>query len=180
MTADDQNDELHEFVRELTEIQPALRAFVRYLIGGAGEARDVFQDVNLLLWKKRRDFNLGTNFRAWAFTSARYVVLGHRRQLRKEGLLVFDPDLVELLADEWEAEPDEHERKLAALETCLEKLPDADLALVRARYGRHGEVEKMAAERERSGGGLRARLFRLRAALKQCVERELDIERGMA
>lgn len=177
---DDPKDPIRDFVRELTQHQPGLRAFVGYLMCGSGAAEDVVQEVNLLLWEKREQFTPGTNFRAWAFTVARYTVLGHQRRLRRQGLLLFDPDIVERLADEWQAEPDEHERKLAALEQCLEKLPEADLKLVRARYSGHGNVEQMADESGRSAGSLRVRLFRLRAALKQCVKSELEMEGGIA
>jgi len=180
MSETEHQDPLREFVRELTEHQAALRAFVGYLMNGAAEAADLTQEVNLLLWEKRDHYELGTNFRAWAFTTARYVVLGYQRRLRRDGLLLFDSDLIECLAEEWQAQADEHERKLAALHCCLEKVPDADLALLRARYSGHGKVERLADETERSGGGLRVRLFRLRAALKQCVKRELEAEGGMA
>ncbi|MCH7227127.1 sigma-70 family RNA polymerase sigma factor [Haloferula sp. A504] len=172
-------DPMREFVRELTEHQQALRTFVDYLMMGAPGASDVAQEVNLLLWEKRAQFKPGTNFRAWAFTMARYVALGHRRKLRRDGALVFDPDLIERLADEWEAEPDERERKLAALDHCLEQLPDEDLKLVRARYGSHGEIERLAGEIGKTSGSLRLRLFRLRAALKQCVRAELKLEGGL-
>lgn len=169
-------DPTRDFVRELTEHQPALRAFVGYLMMGSPGTADVVQDVNLLLWEKREKFEPGTNFRAWAFAVARYTVLGHRRKLRRDGALLFDPDLIETLADEWQAEPDEHDRKLAALTHCLEKLPKSDLKLVRARYGGHGNVERLAKEDGKSSGSLRLRLFRLRAALKQCVRAELEVE----
>jgi RNA polymerase sigma-70 factor (ECF subfamily) len=172
-------DPIREFVRELTGHQPALRAFVGYLMAGVPGAADVVQEVNLLLWEKRDQFESGTNFRAWAFASARFVVLGYRRRLRRDGALVFDPDLVESLADEWEAESDEHERKLAALEHCLERLPEKDLELVRVRYSGHGGIERLAAGSANTAGSLRLRLFRLRAALKQCVKQELEVERGL-
>ncbi len=180
MSETNHEDTMRGFVRELTEHQAALRAFVGYLMSGSADAADVAQEVNLLLWEKRDQFELGTNFRAWAFTTARYVVLGHHRKMRKSGQMVFDPDLIESLADEWQAQPNAHQRKLAALHSCLEKLPDNDLALVRARYSEHGKVERMAEKSGNSGGSLRLRLFRLRAALKQCVQRELDVEGGLA
>jgi len=167
---------MREFVRELTEHQAALRSFVGYLMVGTQGAADVTQEVNLILWEKRAHFEIGTNFRAWAFTTARYVVLGHRRRLRREGLLLFDQDLVENLADEWQAQPDEYQHKLATLHTCIEKLSDTDQSLLRVRYSGHGGVERMASESGREGSSLRVRLFRLRAALKQCVERELKVE----
>ncbi|MDG2324151.1 MAG: sigma-70 family RNA polymerase sigma factor, partial [Akkermansiaceae bacterium] len=176
MSSMNEQDLMREFVRELTEHQSALRSFVGYLMAGTQSAPDVSQEVNLILWEKRGQFEPGTNFRAWAFTTARYVVLGHRRRLRKEGLLLFDQDLVEQLADEWQAQPDEYQNKLATLHTCIEKLSDSDQSLLRVRYSGHGGIERMAAESGREGASLRTRLFRLRAALKQCVERELKVE----
>jgi RNA polymerase sigma-70 factor (ECF subfamily) len=170
---------MREFVRELTGHQGALRAFVAYLLAGVQDAQDVVQEVNLVLWEKREQFEPGTNFRAWAFATARFVVLTHRRRLRRDGAMVFDTKLLDRLADEWQAEPDQHERKLAALEHCIEKLPDEDLELVRHRYRAHGEVEQLAARLGRTAASLRLRLFRLRASLKQCVKRELEMEGGV-
>ena len=180
MPSSDNQNLMREFVRELTEHQSAIRAFVGYLMSGTEEASDVAQEVNLILWEKREQFEIGSNFRAWAFTVARYVALGRRRRLRKEGLLLFDQDLVEQLADEWQAQPDVHQRKLAALHTCVEKLSDADQSLLRVRYSGHGGVEQMATQTGREGSSLRTRLSRLRAALKQCVERELQVEGGLS
>jgi RNA polymerase sigma-70 factor, ECF subfamily len=180
MSSMNEQDLMREFVRELTEHQAALRSFVGYLMTGTQSAPDVTQEVNLILWEKRGQFEPGTNFRAWAFTTARYVVLGYRRRLRKEGLLLFDQDLVEQLADEWQAQPDGYQHRLATLHTCIEKLSDADQALLRVRYSGHGGVERMASQSGGEGSSLRARLFRLRAALKQCVERELEVEGGIS
>ncbi|MEP2775313.1 MAG: sigma-70 family RNA polymerase sigma factor [Luteolibacter sp.] len=173
-------DPAREFVREITELQPALRAFVGYLLSGASGAQDVTQEVNLLLWEKRDQFEIGTNFRAWAFTIARYQVLGYLRQVRKEGKVMFSHDLVEQLAGEWQEDPAEHEKQLLALECCLEKLPPADLDLVRSRYTSHGGVERLAEKLGQSAGNMRLKLFRLRAALKRCLEQEIAEEGGFA
>ena len=83
MSETDQEDPMREFVRELTEHQAALRAFVGYLMSGTKDVADIVQEVNLLLWEKRKQFRPGTNFRAWSFTVARYLVLENRRRLRK-------------------------------------------------------------------------------------------------
>ena len=169
-----------EFVHELTSVQPELRAFVRYLMMGTEGAADVLQEVNVLLWEKRGEFEPGTNFRAWAFTSARYVSLGHRRKEQRQGMTLFEPEMVDRLADEWEAEADDHEHKLNALQKCVSRLPAEDQSLLQARYSKHGDVERMARVKGRSGSGLRARLFRLRAALKQCVMEQLKLEGGLS
>lgn len=180
MTEPEDQDTLKEFVSELTSIQQELRSFIAYLMTGADGAPDVLQEVNLLLWEKRRQFKPGTNFRAWSFKVARYMVLGHQRKLRKQGLLLFEPDVIERLADEWQQSSTEYPNKLAALQTCFEKLPDEDQTLLRARYSGHGQLEQLASSSERSSSGLRARIFRLRQALKQCILNELKMEGGLS
>lgn len=169
-----------DFVGELTEHQSVLRTFIGYLMSGATGVADVTQEVNLLLWEKRDQFELGTNFRAWAFTVARYQVLGHLRRMRRERSFQFSTELVDQLADEWQEDTSDHESQLVALELCLEKLPSDDLDLVRARYGGHGGVERFAKNAGCTSGSMRLRLFRLRAALKQCVEQHNEVEGGLA
>lgn len=59
----------------LTEHQLPLRHYVQSLLPGDSSAADVTQLTNTTLWQKREEFELGTNFKAWAFAIARYEVL---------------------------------------------------------------------------------------------------------
>ena len=114
---------LQEFVRLLTEHQAVLRGYIRSLIPNASDIWDVVQNTNIALWEHRDDFELGTNFRAWAFTIARYRALEHRRKLQKDHRLVFDERLIDQLDQtphDWEAA--RLESKHRALEHCLGKL----------------------------------------------------------
>lgn len=69
---------------------------------------DILQEVNIVLWEKRKSFKPGSNFGAWACTVARYKVLEHRRaEARRNGFLVFNDELSRALgADIQEREPD--------------------------------------------------------------------------
>ena len=98
-----------EFVRELTNQQTAMLAYIRSLMPGNSSTRDVLQEVNVTLWQKKDHFTLGTNFKAWAFQTIRYHMLNHRRRLVSQGWLVFDDDLIERLSPEFEIEPDDLE-----------------------------------------------------------------------
>ncbi len=175
---DPNNEETRDFIRELTDHQSALRSFVGYLMSGATGVSDVVQEVNLLLWEKKDQYEPGTNFRAWAFAAARYSVFSHRRKMRRDGMFVFDDELIDQLADEWEEEDSDHDRLLGALHRCLAALPEKDASLIQTRYSGHGNVENEALKTGQNSGNLRIRLFRLRAALKQCVLRELAPEGG--
>ena len=87
-----------EFVRELTNHQTVMLAYIRSRVTGSSGARDLLQDVNITLWQRRDTFELGTNFKAWAFQTIRYHILNQRRKLASQGWLVFDDDLIERMA----------------------------------------------------------------------------------
>ena len=169
-----------EFVRLLTEHQTALVAYIRSLMPGYPGARDILQQANLTLWNKKDDFTLGTNFKAWAFSVARFQVLSQRRRLRREGWLVFDEDLVTRFAEEDDFDSEELDRTHRALNRCLGKLNARDMELVRKRYNENVTLGEYAASLGRSAGTLKARLFKIRAALRRCINQELTREGELA
>lgn len=168
--SDGKNSE--EFVTELTNHQTSMLAYIRSLAPGSSGARDLLQEVNITLWQKRESFEIGTNFKAWAFQTIRYHVLNHRRRLVSHGWLIFDDDLIERLSPEFEIEPDELEERHIALRTCLQKLRPQDRELLQHRYGTSSSLQGYASATNRSTGTLKAVLFNLRAVLKRCIERK--------
>jgi RNA polymerase sigma-70 factor (ECF subfamily) len=163
-----------EFVRELTNHQTSMLAYIRSLAPGGSGARDLLQEVNITLWQRRDSFELGTNFKAWAFQTIRYHILNHRRRLVSQGWLVFDDDLIQRMAPGFEVEPDELEERHLALRKCLQKLRPQDRELLHHRYATTSSLQEYADLTKRSAGTLKAVLFNLRAALKRCIERELQ------
>ncbi len=163
-----------EFVAELTSHQTAMLAYVRSLAPGGSGARDLLQEVNITLWQKRASFELGTNFKAWAFQTIRYHILNHRRRLVSRGWLIFDDDLVERLSPEFEIEPEGLEERHAALRNCLQKLRPKDRDLLHHRYATSSSLQQFATATNRSTGTLKAILFNLRALLRRCIERQLQ------
>ena len=168
-----------EFVRELTNHQTAILAYIRSLVSGWSGARDILQEVNVTLWQKRSVFVPGTNFKAWAFQIARYHLLNHRRRLARQGWLVFDEDLMEDMAAELDNEPFELEDRHIALRQCLRKLRPQDRELLQHRYASGAPLEEYARATKRSTGTLKAILFKLRAALRDCIERQMSQPGGV-
>lgn len=162
-----------EFVGELTNHQTSMLAYIRSLAPGGSGARDLLQEVNITLWKKRDTFVLGTNFKAWAFQTIRYHLLNHRRRLISHGWLVFDDDLIERMSPEFEVEPEDLEERHLALRGCLQRLRPQDRDLLHHRYATSSSLQEYAEVTHRSAGTLKAILFNLRAALKRCIERQL-------
>ena len=167
-----------EFVGQIARHQAALHAYIISLMPGMDGVDDVLQETNLVLWQKRRTFEPGTNFRAWACAIARFKVLGHRRKLARLGGALFDDDLAEQLAAECEAEPEEFSERLSALEKCLGRLEEKDRRLIEHRYFSDSPLEEFSAQCGRPVESLRVTLFRIRAALKKCITGELAIHRA--
>ena len=168
-----------EFVRELTSHQTSMLAYIRSLAPGNSSARDVLQEVNITLWQKRDSFELGTNFKAWAFQTIRYHILNHRRKMISKGWLVFDDDLVERMSPGSEMAPDGLEERHLALRKCLGKLRPKDRDLLHHRYATDSSLNVYAIATRRSSGTLKAILFNLRAALRQCIEKEVGGQKGI-
>ena len=170
------NESEHEsaFVAQLTEIQMPLRLYVQSLLPGDPSAHDVTQQANATLWKKREDFTLGTNFKAWAFSIARYEVLNYRKQQARDSRLVFGEELEEIFANDLADRDDDTERRHEALKICFEKLRTQDRELLLHRYtAAAGTLDEFAERVGRSVGGLKVTLHRLRNALLSCIEKQI-------
>lgn len=162
------------FVRELTDHQTAMLAFIRALMPGSSAARDLLQEVNIILWQKREQFAPGSSFKAWSFQVIRYHLMNHRRRLASKGWLIFDDELVERISPALEADPGELEGRHQALSYCLQKLRPKDRELLHHRYSSGAPLSDYAKLINRSAGTLKATLFNLRAALRKCIERRFQ------
>ncbi|MEZ6040057.1 MAG: sigma-70 family RNA polymerase sigma factor [Planctomycetaceae bacterium] len=162
------------FVTQLTEHQLALQLYVRSLLPGDPAAGDVAQQANTKLWEKRTDFELGTNFKAWAFSVARYEVLNFRKSQARDSRLVFSGELEEIIESEL-AEADYNlQLRHEALRECLGKLRAQDRQLLLQRYSHRSTLAEYAEMIGRSPGGLKVTLHRLRSALLACMQRQLE------
>lgn len=167
-----------EFVGLLINHQAQLLAFISHLMPDRSSREDVLQEVNLLLWEKRDEFELGTNFRAWAYTFARFVAMRHRSKAIRDGRAAFGVEMIETLADEFEEEDPLLVEGLPALRNCLERVSGEDRELLLKRYDRHGALEQFAQATGKSAAAVRGSVFRLRIALRRCVEREMNPDFG--
>lgn len=168
------------FVALLTEHQAALRYYVASLLPGESRAVDVSQQANLTIWDKRDEFEIGTNFRAWAFAIARYEVLNFRKKEARDSRLVFSDELEEILARELAEQRDDLPERQTALRSCLTKLKSADRELIRQRYFEKTTLQEYADQIGRSAAGLKVTLHRLRGTLARCIEGQLAGKGGRA
>ena len=164
-----------EFDRLLADHAPSVRLYVRSLMPGFSGSDDLTQETLLRLWEKREQFVPGTNFKAWAFQIAKYLVLNQRRKLARSPLVLLDEELIEEIDRRWMDKEslitsDHH----AALARCLALLKEDDRQLLHARYATDTPLETYAVQEGTRSGTLKARLFRLREALRDCINRRLS------
>jgi RNA polymerase sigma-70 factor (ECF subfamily) len=164
-----------EFAQRLASAQSSIYAFIVSLMGGRDDAADVLQETNLKLCREFHRYDESKPFINWALTLARFEVMAWRtRQSRSR--LVLDDDVLERVASVLEAQPMEPERELAALESCLQKLPERQRAMVEERYQGGETVRAMAGRMGQPENALAAMLYRIRRALQECVTAKLAKE----
>lgn len=168
----DQSEKQELFVQQLTENQTRLTGYVYSLLGDHGRAADVVQETNLVLWRKLSEFDPARPFLPWAFGIARFQVLAHLRD-RKRDRLLLDAELAEQLSGVAEQQSEHLEAVQTALRPCLQKLTDNNRQLVELRYFREMSLAEIANAVDRTDGSLKVALLRIRRQLAACVQRRL-------
>ena len=154
--------------------QRRLYLYTLSLLPVSVDAEDVFQEANLVLWRKFDRYEEGTNFFAWACRIIYLEVLKYREAHARAAKL-FDPDVLDRLAKvavEQVDLLDESYRR--ALIDCMAKLSLGDRELIRQRYAEAMAVQAMAAAMNRSPNAVSKSLGRIRRLLFDCIKDSLD------
>jgi RNA polymerase sigma-70 factor (ECF subfamily) len=167
---DDLSRNSDAFVQLMTEHQGRLFAYVLSLLGDPDQANDVLQEANLVLWRNAEEFQMGSNFRAWAFRIAHFQVMAHRQRLLRDRL-VFDDEMLAVLDPAAKAVDETYEERQERLTVCLEKLPEAQRDLLRQRYADGLSLQAIAESVRRTANAVAQTLFRARRKLIDCVTR---------
>jgi len=163
------------FVQLVVNHQPALRAFVLSLLPGSPEVDDVFQETNAEIWVKRGDFRIGTNFKSWMFSVAKFKVLSVWRDHQRQKVWAVPEDTLAMLVERIEAGAlADTEPRHEALRVCLDRLRAEDRMLILNRYIADQNLDLLARESGRKKDSLKVSLHRIRAVLKACMNRRIQ------
>lgn len=170
-----QNSQSDEFVSLLMKHRHAVYAFIAKQLIHPADVEDVFQKTSLVLWKKMAEFDPERSFFHWAcgvaFNEIRNFLTTKRRSK-----LHFDLDLVELLAEEAQAENELTEARLSALRTCMERLSPTQQKILGRCYMGPDTISDVAQEMGRERGALYKQLARLKEKLLDCIRLRLAKE----
>jgi RNA polymerase sigma-70 factor (ECF subfamily) len=164
-----------EFVELFTKHQRRLFLLILSQMHDPIESEEILQNVNVVVWKKCRQFQAGTNFLAWAGAIANFEILKHRSR-RTRDKLVFSEEFLATVAAETLERSEELELRRAALKDCIQKLRPQDRELIEQRYA-PGETGKNLAELiGRPANSVYQSLGRIRRTLLECIQRRLTAD----
>lgn len=156
--------------REIVETHQAkIRGLIAYMGLRPSDVDDVAQDTFIHAYEHIRDFKAGTNFQAWLKRIARFKALafleaaGREARNRGKALEVF------LMRTEGNEEDPEGDTLMDRLMGCLGRLEAKARGLLEKRYS-GVSISEIAGETGRSEDATKMQLFRIRVALKKCVE----------
>ncbi|MBN1395053.1 MAG: sigma-70 family RNA polymerase sigma factor [Pirellulales bacterium] len=168
------DDRTEQFLRLLSAHEDRTKAFIYSLLPNWADAEDVAQEVRLKLWEQFDRYDPSKDFGAWSRTIAHYHVLAFRKRARRRRQL--SPQLLELVAETFDAQAERLEARARVLKKCIDALSESKRRMLLRCYRGKETIRQVAALAGRSYEALRKSLLRTRRELAQCVERELNRE----
>lgn len=163
-----------EFLKLFLEHQADLRAFVGSMLRSQAARDDVVQETALILWREFARYDRSRSFGAWARGIAANKVLQRLSQDGRHGPTL-SPEAVPAIVAAYDRTEEADEPRRAALEKCLQELPDKSRSLLNLRY-EQGLSLAQAAERVASTlDAVHKALSRIRTKLQACIERRLRV-----
>ncbi len=166
-----------EFDEQIVQLiggcQRPLFLYLMGLLCSRDLTEDVLQETNLVIWRKRAQYQPGTNFFAWACKVGFFEACKARQQRRRK-VPVFSDVFLDTIAPELFAVAEAAGPLQAALLDCVEELPPDDRELLERRYAEEATVRSVAASVGRSTAAIYKSLSRIHRTLFDCITGKLD------
>lgn len=164
-----------QFIRLLNASHGRLLGFLRVMLGNAADAEDVLQRTSMTIWRKFAEYDASKDFFSWASSFAFYEAKNFQR-VASRSRLHFDDELLERLAEERNADLENREARLAAMDRCIDELDAPGRELVREFYLNRTDVASLAQRLGRAPQTLYNKLNALRRLLTDCMKRRIAQE----
>ena len=161
-------------IKNLLKQERMLKGMITALIGDRMTADDLFQEVAVIMTRKRNQLAEDGNFTAWGCAIAKNVVRDYRKKKARQKVRLLDDEALEAVAAVFE-DTSEHawEDRRRALQECSEGLPQEQRDLMLKRYEENIPVGKIAGILNKTRGAVDTMLYRIRKALLDCIETKL-------
>lgn len=170
-----EDDRRSVFVELLTQHQRRLYGYIYSLVPNAADSDDLLQETNVVLWKKCREYKLGTNFMAWACKVA-FLNVQNFLKTRGRSRVYFNEKLISQLADLHIDRTEMHAIYPMLLINCLAKLSLPSQQLLKLRYDGNHSIQEIAKQLGRPIGSIYNSLSQIRLKLWECIKYALKEE----
>lgn len=155
-----------------TAAQPTVAAFIASMVRDHHAAEDLLQKTAAALVAKFDEYDPARPFAKWAIGVARFEVLNHLRRVGTDPHR-FAADTLDAVADAYAGMQDELADRKVALAKCLDEAEPRSRLLLEMCYVDNLPPSRVAERVGISANAARVTLHRIRAALRQCIERRL-------
>ncbi len=152
-----------------------VRLYLGKFIQCSAQVDDVAQEVFVTAFSQLRRFRNDAKFSTWLIGIARNKALeflkGEIRN-RKKHRQFFEAEIAKRQISRLEMQQREGElaeKRLSAMQICLEQLPDQLRALIDSYYFEQQTANDIAAKSKVSAGSIRMKLLRVRRILQKCI-----------
>ena len=162
------------FVGLYTKEYLKIRSFIHTLIPNHADAEDVLQAAASYMWENFNDFDINSNFLAWAITMAKYQVMAFRKKQSRSRIVFYD-EAIELIAEQNQKLHSDIDLRNDALKLCLSKLPSKETSLISMRFREGKSIVEIADLIDLSLNATYKRFSRIKAMLLKCVQNTTSI-----
>lgn len=158
--------------RQWTQVLPVLTAFVMSSVRDRQHAEDIVQEVGAAVSAGFTEIPEGVSFNTWALAIARNHIHKRYRSDQRDKHL-FKSDALEALAGAYDRLSDSSDDMRAALDQCVDLLPERSRRIIELRYQQNKRVDGIASMLGSSANAVSGVLFRVRHALKDCIKKRI-------
>ncbi len=155
-----------------TQVQPTVSGYINALVPDFHAAEDILQSVAEIVVRKFDDYDSSRPFLNWSLGIARNEVMHYRRSRARQRVL-FDGELMDLLATAFVEQERDSKELRHAMTYCLGSLSGRPAEVFRLRYGEDLSVKGIAERLQTSASTVSVTLHRCREALRKCLSKRL-------
>ena len=167
-----------DFIRKWTAAHNSLSAFLLSFMGNTEDVDDVLQEVAIVALSNYEKYDTSKPFIAWAIGIAKNVALNHMRKTKRAGDTV-QVELLDHLAAATQRIESENPILFEALESCVQKVEGRAKQVLTMKYVDGLKIKLIAQKMELSPNTVSVSLYRIRAALHECIEKFIS-RKGMS
>ncbi len=156
-----------ELMRQIVNHRKALLAYVLTIVRNYHLAEDVFQDVCVVLARRRTEFTEIPDFWRLARGIAKRQALAALRKSKRHAPM--SPEVMAQLEEQFDASQSAMSHVEQALAACIEQLPESWGKIVRLRYWGQLSVAAIAVKLGKTANSVSVTMNRVKSALAECI-----------